>query len=96
MRQQRDQEKREVCRQMGITLLEIPYIYIKCLIIFFRYWWDERLESVQATIHTIRPDAVEFSTGGVPISYVRPSGVHRQLTTQIKGQKRRRSKQQSP
>jgi hypothetical protein len=43
---QRDQDKRTAARQAGITLIEIPY------------WWDQRLATLQATIHKIRPDLI--------------------------------------
>ncbi len=44
LQQQRDIEKRQICQQAGITLIDIPY------------WWDHKLASLMATIHKIRPD----------------------------------------
>lgn len=40
----RDQEKREGCQSIGITLIEIPY------------WWDGTEEQLTSTIMKIRPD----------------------------------------
>jgi hypothetical protein len=37
-RAERDKEKRQVCKDNGITLIEIPY------------WWDKTLPSLAATI----------------------------------------------
>jgi hypothetical protein len=47
--EQRDVEKREACKMNGITLIEIPY------------WWDKKRESLEATIHSKRPDLVNVS-----------------------------------
>ena len=43
---QRDKEKKEICKQNGITLIEIPY------------WWDKQLSSLIATIHQQRKDLI--------------------------------------
>ncbi len=40
----KDEEKRIICKQVGITLLEIPY------------WWDEEKESIREIIRKYRPD----------------------------------------
>jgi hypothetical protein len=37
--QNRDREKREKCKESGITLIVVPY------------WWDNKLPSLMATIH---------------------------------------------
>jgi hypothetical protein len=44
MVQIRDNLKKEACKQLGITLLEIPY------------WWDQSIESLAATIHKQFPN----------------------------------------
>jgi len=46
----RDKEKRELCEQNGITLIEIPF------------WWDTTKSSLQATIAKVRPDLFPHST----------------------------------
>ena len=43
---QRDKEKKEICFENGITLIEIPY------------WWDKQLSSLIATIHQQRKDLI--------------------------------------
>ncbi len=40
----RDKEKEQACKNVGITLVHIPY------------WWDGKLESLKATIYHHRPD----------------------------------------
>lgn len=42
--QQRDAEKKEICRNFGISLVEIPY------------WWDNSLETLITSIQKVRPD----------------------------------------
>lgn len=44
--QKRDKEKRELCEQMGIRLVEVPY------------WWDNQLETLAATVHTRYPSVL--------------------------------------
>jgi hypothetical protein len=38
-----------MCAQCGISLIEVPH------------WWDGSIESLQATIHSIRPDVLPSS-----------------------------------
>jgi len=40
----------------NITLIDIPY------------WWDCNKESLEATIHLIRPDLIPKLGNGIPIS----------------------------
>lgn len=42
--QKKDEEKRQMCKQLGITLIEIPY------------WWDMSTNQIIATINRHRPD----------------------------------------
>src|SRR5690242_860134 len=42
--QSRDRKKKVICKEQGISLIIIPY------------WWDRKIESIAATIHSIRPD----------------------------------------
>ena len=58
----RDSQKREACRQNGITLVEVPY------------WWDFDRESLAATIHARRPDLLQGEEGDVIPSAPPPSG----------------------
>src|SRR4051812_4553646 len=53
---QRDDEKREMCKKEGITLIEIPY------------WWDFTKESLAATISKHRPDLLQTSNVHLEIS----------------------------
>lgn len=53
--QQRDEQRRSMCEQNGIFLIEVPF------------WWDNQKESLKATIHSKRPDLIE-SSEGIPIS----------------------------
>lgn len=45
---QRDEEKRNLCLEKGITLIEVPY------------WWDKTISSLVASIREKRQD-IEFS-----------------------------------
>jgi len=44
--QKRDREKKKICEEKGITLIEIPF------------WWDRKKDSLIATIQNYRPDLV--------------------------------------
>jgi hypothetical protein len=41
---ERDEEKRKICKEKKITLIEIPY------------WWDKQISSLAATIYKERND----------------------------------------
>lgn len=66
--QMRDKEKREKCKEKGITLIEIPY------------WWDNKLSSLISTIHLERPDLLleDRAEGQMPIQLqeeIAPTGI---------------------
>ena len=51
---ERDKEKREVCKENSITMIEIPF------------WWDWKRESLVATILNYKGD-LSLTGGGIPI-----------------------------
>jgi len=59
---QRDQEKRIVCEQNGITLIEVPY------------WWDFQKESLMATIYQTNPHLIQYQGNAKPIPTEPPGG----------------------
>jgi hypothetical protein len=62
---QRDEEKRKICLENEITLIEIPY------------WWDWKQSSLIATIRTKRQDLlISYKDNqGIPISSQSPKYV---------------------
>jgi hypothetical protein len=54
-RQQRDSEKREICKEYGIAIVEIPF------------WWDMKLPSLVATISQHRSGLLLPFERGEPI-----------------------------
>lgn len=53
---EKDEEKRILCREKEITLIEIPY------------WWDKQKSSLASTIHKERNDLLTLChTGSEPI-----------------------------
>ena len=60
----KDDEKREACKEKGITLIEIPY------------WWNRERSSLMATIHGKRPDLLAHEIIGDGIPTEPPSGFH--------------------
>jgi len=44
--QERDEEKKQSCKSLGISLISIPY------------WWDSFEESLISMIHQVRPDVL--------------------------------------
>jgi len=58
--EERDQEKRKMCSKFNITLIEIPY------------WWDEKKESLMATINQIRSGLVNLPKDVKPIPLIQP------------------------
>jgi hypothetical protein len=59
---QRDKEKREICKEMKITLIEIPY------------WWDKTSQSLAATIKQFREDLIPNDLSGELIPSTPPGG----------------------
>lgn len=55
IQQSRDVEKRAACAEANITLLEVPF------------WWDKTKESLQSTIHKLRPDVFSKPSRAPPI-----------------------------
>lgn len=67
-RQEKDKEKREICKKQGLTLIEIPY------------WWDRRVDTLAATIHKIRPDLVPVAPPGAsPIPEQLPAKILKKI-----------------
>lgn len=60
----RDVHKRLACEKAGITLIEIPF------------WWDQKISSLQATVHKFRPDLVQGNSG-IPIPIEMPKSAQR-------------------
>ncbi len=42
----RDSHKKESCKKLGITFIEVPF------------WWDKKQKSLEATIYEQRPDLI--------------------------------------
>lgn len=57
---QRDEERRNACKEKKITLIEIPY------------WWDKQIPSLVATIHRERSDVLSNYTDGksIPVNLI--------------------------
>jgi hypothetical protein len=60
-RKQRDLVKSLICKERGITLIEIPY------------WWDRKSESLKATFYQQRPDLFPNKPNGIPIPNSEPA-----------------------
>jgi hypothetical protein len=43
-RLKKDEEKRETCKRLGITLIEVPF------------WWDRKIDTLKTMIVNYRPD----------------------------------------
>eukprot|EP01114_Cavostelium_apophysatum_P005470 TRINITY_DN1649_c1_g4_i2.p1 TRINITY_DN1649_c1_g4~~TRINITY_DN1649_c1_g4_i2.p1 ORF type:complete len:470 (+),score=99.43 TRINITY_DN1649_c1_g4_i2:214-1623(+) len=59
-RQRNKEEKRSMCRQHDITMIEIPY------------WWNGTKEQLLATIKKYRPELVIFTGDAEPVPSERP------------------------
>ena len=55
-----DVTKSAICKEKGITLIEIPY------------WWDKSIKSLYATIYNNRPDLLSVLPTGNPIPLIPP------------------------
>jgi hypothetical protein len=60
--QQRDNEKKQLCIENGITLIEVPY------------WWDFEKESLMGTIYKQRPELFLKPVEAQPIPNQPPNG----------------------
>ena len=56
-----DLNKAALCKEKGITLIEVPY------------WWDRRVESLAATIHSQRPELFRHEPIEEPIRATPPT-----------------------
>lgn len=56
LQQQRDQMKRTICKEAGITIVDVPF------------WWDRKKGSLMATLSSVRPELVTAPPGAKPIS----------------------------
>jgi hypothetical protein len=65
---ERNAEKRTICMDKGITIIEIPY------------WWDKKKESLVATIHQHRPDLIKDPGIGIPIPIESPKSLTQRTT----------------
>lgn len=67
----RDQVKKDLCLAAGITLITIPYPCYGCcttmLLIHSRYWWDQKIPSLAATIKQCAPQINLSYNRGHPI-----------------------------
>jgi len=54
-RKSNDDERRNLCKEAGITLIEVPY------------WWDKTKESLLATLNKYRPDLFPATSSAPPI-----------------------------
>lgn len=61
-RKERDDEKRTLCLEKGITLVEVPY------------WWDFKKESLMATIQKEKPHIFKEKIEASPIPSLPPEG----------------------
>jgi hypothetical protein len=60
-RQERDEEKKQKCNEIGITLFVIPH------------WWDKQISTLKVTIHNKQPGLVNDVPFGVsPIPDINP------------------------
>ena len=57
----RDLQKSDLCKEKGITLIQIPY------------WWDRKYESLAATVYAYRPDLFKEQPSGNPIPTLPPT-----------------------
>jgi hypothetical protein len=59
-RRQMDLMKEKLCKENGITLVQVPY------------WWDRKYETLAATIYSHRPDLFQEPPLGTPIPLTEP------------------------
>lgn len=57
---ERDVEKKKLCANEGISLIDVPY------------WWDGNIDTLAASIHKYRPDLIPQPPAAEPISEIPP------------------------
>ena len=64
IQKQKDEEKRKLCAENDITLIEIPY------------WWDKQIPSLVSSIHKQRKDLIPNNIDGQSISTQPLKNIH--------------------
>ena len=67
----RDLQKGVLCKEKGITLVEVPY------------WWDRKFNSLASSVYQQRPDLFKDPPMGSPIPLNPPSDEQRAKTSKI-------------
>jgi hypothetical protein len=71
VRQQKDQQKKIISREVGITLIEVPF------------WWQRNEASLIATLRSIRPDIPLPASDAKPIPLNMPSALAHRFPSSI-------------
>ena len=62
-KQVRDEQKKEACKEIGISLVQVPY------------WWDFSSKSLGSTVHKVRNDLLEDYENFTPIPQELPKSL---------------------
>jgi hypothetical protein len=78
-RKLRDNLKAQICKNHGNTLILIDFLtfYLGVTLIEVPYWWDRKKASLEATIHSHRPDLFSQSPPGKEIAVTPPNTTQR-------------------